>query len=144
MMLLIMTSILAGVVYYCYSTTLLGKYLGVNTPVTTDNLQVEAYNWDALTRLVLNVRNVGTSSLNFATADWFVGGVRMGVSVTNPSGGTCSSTSTVSPNTLCIAALTISGLTVSSGAVYTARVIFSDGSTFSTSLIAGQVTGETG
>jgi hypothetical protein len=143
-MLLIAITIAAGVSYYVYSTKLLGSLEGANGPVTMDNLRIEAYNWDSLNSLLLNVRNIGTNVLNFNSADWFVGGVKMSVSVTNPTGGTCTTNTAVSPGTLCLATATISGLTVNSGIVYVVKIVLRDGAIFSISAIAGQVTGQTG
>jgi len=144
MMLLLMMVVAAGVSYYVYSTNLLGSLEGANGPVTLDNLRIEAYNWASLGSLTLNVRNIGTTVLNLGTADWFVGGVRMSVTITNPTGGTCTTNTAVGPATLCVVTATISGLTVSSGIVYVVKIVLRDSAIFSISAIAGQVTGQTG
>jgi hypothetical protein len=139
-MILLMIVIVAGVLYYSYSAKLLGGLEGVNGPVTMDSLRIEAYNWQCSTtcnQLVLNVRNTGNNLLTMSSAQWFVAGVLQ----TTPS-GSCSGT--LSPGVLCSATVNINGVTVSSGIVYVVKIVLSDGATFSTSAIAGQVTGQTG
>jgi len=143
-LLLIMITVAACVSFYVYSTKLLGSLEAVNPPATMDNVKIEAYNWNNLTSLILNVRNVGTNVLNFGSAHWFVGGVQMSATVTNPAGGTCTTITAIAPGTVCVAKLTISGLAANPGIVYVAKMVLSDGTAFSTLAIAGQVTGQTG
>jgi len=137
-MLLIMITIAAGVSYYVYSTKLLGSLEGANAPVTMDNLRIEAYNWNTVNLLTLNVsiRNVGTNILTISTAHWFVGGIMQTSLAGCPT--------TLSPGAGCTAKITISQLTPASGIVYVVKVVLSDGAIFSASAIAGQVTGQTG
>jgi len=131
---LITIAVVAGVSFYIYSTKLLGSLEGANAPVTMDNLRIEAYNWQTLTSLMLNVRNTGTDVLTMSSAQWFVGGVME----TPPSG--CSTS--LSPGALCVATITVSGFTP--GIVYVVKIVLRDGAIFGTSAIAGQVTGQTG
>jgi hypothetical protein len=133
-LMLITISVVAGVSFYIYSTKLLGSLEGANAPVTMDNLKIEAYDWQTITSLVLNVRNTGTDVLTMSSAQWFVGGVME----TPPSG--CSTN--LSPGVLCVATITVSGF--SPGIVYVVKIVLSDGAIFGTSAIAGQVTGQTG
>ena len=137
-MILIMIAVTAGVLFYVYSTKLLGSLEGANGPVTMDNLRIEAYNWNTpnLLSLSLSVRNVGTNILTISTAQWFVGGIIQ----TNPYG--CPAT--LSPGIGCTENINISQLTPVSGIVYLVKVVLSDGVIFSASAIAGQVTGQTG
>lgn len=139
-----MITVAACVTFYVYSTKLLGSLEGANGPVTMDNLRIEAYNWNTLTSLTLNVRNIGTNVLNIGSAYWFVGGVQMSTSVTNPAGGMCTTLTAVAPGTVCVATVTISGLTPNAGIVYVVKLVLSDGAIFSTLAIAGQVTGQSG
>jgi len=135
-MIVLMVVIVASVLFYTYSTGVLGSLEGANAPVTMDSLRIEAYNWESLNSLVLNVRNTGVNVLTLNTAQWLVAGVLQ----TTVSG--CSVT--LAPGVLCAATITLSGVTVSSGIVYVVKIVLSDGSIFSTLAIAGQVTGETG
>ena len=135
-MIVLMIVIVASVLFYTYSTGLLGSLEAVNPPVTMDSLRIEAYNWESLTSLVLNVRNTGVNTLTMNTAQWLVAGV-----VQSPV-STCGIT--LAPGASCAATITLSGVTVSSGIVYVVKIVLSDGSIFSTLAIAGQVTGETG
>lgn len=138
-MILLMIVVTAGVLFYSYSSNLLGRLQGANPPVTMDNLRIEAYNWQSLGTLVLNVRNVGANVLTMSnaqsSAQWFVAGV-----LQTQSG--CSGT--LSPGVSCAATITITGVTVSNGFVYVVKVVLSDGAIFSASAIAGEVTGQTG
>jgi hypothetical protein len=108
----------------------------VNGPVTMDNLRIEAYNWQTLSSLNVSVRNVGTNMLTMSTAQWFVGGV-----IQTPQSG-CAGT--LSPGVECSVKINISQLTPAAGIVYVIKVVLADGAIFSTSAIAGEVTGQTG
>ena len=135
-MIVLMIVIVGSVLFYSYSEGVLGSLEGANAPVTMDSLRIEAYNWESLNSLVLNVRNTGVNVLTMNTAQWLVAGVVQ----TAVSG--CGVT--LAPGVLCAATITLSGVTVSSGIVYVVKIVLSDGSIFSTLAIAGQVTGETG
>jgi hypothetical protein len=130
-----MLTVTAGVLFYVYSNRVLGNLVNVNLPETMDSLRIEAYNWDNLTSLVLNVRNTGTNILTMTTAQWFVAGVMQ-------TGSGC--TGTLNPGRLCTETIPLSGVTATAGIVYVVKIVLSDGAMFSTSAIAGQVTGQTG
>jgi len=138
-LLLIMIVVVAGVSFYVYSTKLLGSLQGANGPETMDNLRIEAYNWDTLTSLVLNVRNTGTDVLTMSSANWLVNGV---MQPTSSLSGSCSGT--LSPGLSCAETITIPAGSVSAGIVYVVKIVLSDGAVFATSAIAGEVTGQTG
>ena len=134
-----MISVVAGVTFYVYSANLFGRLLGANGPETMDNLRIEAYNWDTLTSLVLNVRNTGTDVLTLSSANWFVGGVMYtGINLS----GSCSTS--LSPGLSCAETITLPSGSVTAGIVYVVKIVLMDGAIFSTSAIAGQVTGQTG
>ena len=135
-MVVLMIVIVGSVLFYSYSEGVLGSLEGANAPVTMDSLRIEAYNWESLNSLVLNVRNTGVNSLTMNTAQWLIAGVLQ----TAVSG--CGVT--LAPGVSCAATITLSGVTVSSGIVYVVKIVLSDGSIFSTLAIAGEVTGETG
>jgi hypothetical protein len=140
-LMLITIAVVAGVSFYIYSTKLLGSLEGANVPETMDNLRIEAYNWQALTptdTLVVNVRNTGTDVLTMSSAQWFVGGVMQ----TTVSLSGCPSS--LSPGALCVATITVSGMTATAGIVYVVKIVLRDGAIFGASVIAGQVTGQTG
>jgi len=143
-LLLIMITVAASVSFYVYSRRIFVSWEAANGPETMDNLRIEAYNWNTLGTLILNVRNIGTNVLNINSADWVVGGVRMTATLSNPTGGTCTAFTAVAPGTLCVATVNLSGLAASAGIVYVVKIVLSDGAIFSTLAIAGQVTGQTG
>ena len=86
-------------------------------------------------RLVLNVRNTRSNVLTISAAQCFVAGV---MQTTIGCGGT------LGPGILCSAMVTISGVTTTTGIVYRVKIVLSDGAMFATSVIAGQVTRQTG
>jgi hypothetical protein len=135
---LILMTITLGVIFYAYSNRILGGLVNVNPPETMDNLRIEAYNWNTPTSyntVNLTVRNIGTNVLTLSSAHWFVGGIMetaVGCSVT------------LSPGISCTAKISITGLTVTYGIVYVVKIVLSDGAIFTTSAIAGQVTGQSG
>lgn len=134
---IIMLTIAAGVLFYIYSNRMFGNLVNINPPETMDSLSIETYNWNSLTSLVLNVRNTGTNILTMTTAQWFVGGA------IQTQGSGC--TGGLSPGMLCTETITpLTGVTPTGGVVYVVKIVLSDGAIFSTSAIAGQVTGETG
>jgi hypothetical protein len=132
-----MITITACVLFYVYANRMLGGIVNVNVPETMDSLKIEAYNWNTLGTLVLNVRNTGTNTLTMTTAQWFVAGAMQ----TNGSG--C--TGTLNPGILCTETINpLTGVTPTAGIVYVVKIVLSDGAIFATSAIAGQVTGQTG
>lgn len=131
-----MITIGAGVLFYVYSNRMLGNLVNVNLPETMDSLRIEAYNWNTLGTLVLNVRNTGANILTMTTAQWFVAGIMQN------NGSGCSGT--LSPGILCTETMPLSGVTPTAGIMYVVKIVLSDGAIFATSAIAGQVTGQSG
>ena len=137
-LLLITISVVACISLYVYSNRLFGTLMGANPPETMDNLRIEAYNWQTLTSLVLNVRNTGTDVLTMRTANWFVGGAPE----TTPPPSGCPAT--LSPGVSCPETITVPPGSVTAGIVYVVKIVLMDGAVFATSAIAGEVTGQTG
>lgn len=133
---LIAITVIGCVSFYVYSTRLLGNFEAANGPETMDTLRIEAYNWNILSRLVLNVRNTGTNVLTMSSANWLVAGVMQASASGCPA--------TLSPGVSCAETITLSGFTATTGIVYVIKIVLSDGAIFATSAIAGQVTGQTG
>jgi hypothetical protein len=137
-LMLIAISVTVCISFYVYSTKIMGSLEGANPPETMDNLRIEAYNWNPVTSLVLNVRNTGTDVLTLNTANWLVNGVMQ------PTGSLSGCPATLTPGTSCAEAINPISGTVTNGIVYVVKIVLSDGAIFATSAIAGQVTGQTG
>ncbi len=138
-LLLIAIAVAAGVLLYVFSIGLMGSLQGSGGQQTKDQLILEAYQWTTVAGPVtLNVRNTGSTTLNLLTASWYLGGIQQATpTITNPTGGTCTTTSAVAPGTSCTVSVAISGLTPVSGVAYVIKIGLADGGIMSYSAIAG-------
>lgn len=144
-LLIICITVSAGTLFAAYASGLMGK---IQPPAAsqpyTEQLSAEYYNWNTLSSLVVDVRNTGVATVNLATADYYLSGVSQTCSscVTNPTGGTCTTTSAVAPGTACTLTLTPSPSgSYSSGIAYVLKIVLTkDGATFTFSIIAGSTT----
>ena len=136
-LLLIAIAIAAGVLLYVFSMGLIGSLQGSGGQQTKDQVIMEAYQWPAGNTLTLNLRNTGATTVNLAAADFYVGGTAVTAAITNPAGGTCSTTNAVAPGTACIATLTIVGASYSAGVAYVIKIGLSDGGVMSYSAVDG-------
>jgi archaellum component FlaG (FlaF/FlaG flagellin family) len=102
---------------------------------TKDQVILEAYDWTTATSLVLNLKNVGSSTVNLAagSADYFVNGNAITSTNVNP----CTGASSIAPGAAaCKVTLTVTALTA--GAAYPVKVVLPDGGVFSYTAIEGQ------
>ena len=137
-LLLIAIAVAAGVLLYVFSIGLIGGLQGTGGQQTKDQLIMEAYNWNTASSLILNVRNTGSTTLNLLGADWYVSGIQITtVGITNPSGGTCTTTTAVGPGTACIITLTVTAASYSTGVGYVIKIGLPDGGVLSYSAIDG-------
>ena len=146
-LLIICITVSAATLFAAYASGLMGK---IQPPVAsqpyTEQFSVEYYNWNTLSSLTFDLRNTGEATVNLATADYYLSGVQQACSsgscVTNPSGGTCTSTSAVAPATACLITLAPSPSgSYSSGIAYVLKIVLTkDGAIFTFSLIAGSYT----
>ena len=137
-LLLIAIAIAAGVLLYVFSMGLIGSLQGTGGQQTKDQLIMEAYQWTTSTSLVLNTRNTGSTSLNLAAADYYLGGVQQTTfAITNPTGGTCTATTAVTPGTACIVTLTLAAASYSAGVAYVLKIGLTDGGIMSYSVVDG-------
>lgn len=137
-MLLITITVSASVIFYVYSSGLLGSLQG-SQPQSgqyANQITLEYYDWTTLTSLNLTLRNVGSGLASIAA--YYVNGVKV-----TPSGG-CTSLTTLNPQTSCAVKLTIpaalNGQTVVPGVAYLVKVVTVDGGIFAYSCVAGQRT----
>jgi len=94
---------------------------------TNEQILLESYNWETATSLILFLRNVGPTPVNFA--DWFINGIPAS------SVAGCSSTLPVGEN--CVATLTVGEGAYSTGESYIIKIVSLDGAVFSFSAIDG-------
>ncbi|MGD0175553.1 MAG: archaellin/type IV pilin N-terminal domain-containing protein [Candidatus Bathyarchaeia archaeon] len=132
-LLLIAIAVAAAVLLYVFSIGLLGSLGSSGGQQTKEQVIMEAYSFSNVAGpLVVTLRNVGSSSENLATADYFVNGVLGTATVTN-----CSS-SAVTPGGSCNVSVALgAGATLISGAAYPFKIVTPTGGVFSYSVIAG-------
>ena len=139
-LLLIAIAIAAGVLLYVFSIGLIGSLQGSGGQQVKDQVIMEAYNWATSGSLVLNLRNTGSTTVNLAIADWYLGGIQL----TTPGSATsCSATPTgnaygnVVPQGSCVVTLTATAASYSSGVAYVVKLSLADGGVMSFSAIDG-------
>jgi len=128
-LLLIAIAIAAGVLLYVFSIGLIGSLQGSGGQQVKDQLIMEAYKWSG-TSLVLNLRNTGSTTINLATATFYV----------NATQATGTPLPTLVPSGFAAVTVTTSGTgfgTFTSGAAYVVKIGLSDGGIFSYSAIYG-------
>ncbi len=137
-LLLIAIAIAAGVLLYVFSMGLIGSLQGSGGQQTKDQLIMEAYQWPAAASgtaagnsLTLNLRDTGASTINIASATWYVGGVQVTCSG-------CSSASALAPGGTYTATLTVTGASYSVGVAYVLKIGLTDGGIMSYGVVAGQ------
>ena len=138
-LLLIAIAIAAGVLLYVFSMGLIGSLQGSGGQQTKDQIIMEAYQWPAGSTLTLNLRNTGATTVDLTKADYYVGGVAMALpgytmNANNPSG--CAA-ATFAPGCGASAAITVAGLTPSSGVAYVVKIGLTDGGVMSYSAVYG-------
>ena len=130
-LLLIAIAVAAAILLYVFSIGLLGSLGSSGGQQTKEQLIMEAYSFPIAGPLAVQVRNVGSASINVGGSDFFINGIKgtlgggcVGATLT-PAGGSCAATVTVS----------LSSLT--SGAAYPLKIVTPDGGVFSYSVIFG-------
>ena len=145
--LLITITVSAAIIFYAYSSNLLGSLTGAQpqSGLYSNQITLEYYDWTTLTTLILTVRNVGTGLANIA--GYYVNGIRPTTTgaCTSISTSVTNSITTLQPQQSCQVTLTIpaalNGQTVLAGVAYVVKVVTRDGGIFSYTCIAGQRTG---
>ena len=132
-LLLIAIAVAAAILLYVFSIGLLGSLGSSGGQQTKDQLIMEGYSFPAPgSSLTILVRNVGSSSLNIAAADFFLNGVK---STGNPT-GSCA-TATLTPTQSCSATVTVTTTSLVSGSSYPFKVVTPDGGVFSYTVVFG-------
>jgi hypothetical protein len=139
-LLLIAIAVAAAVLLYVFSIGLMGSLGSSGGQQTKDQVILEAYDWTTSggTPLILQLKNVGSSTVNLAPgtstvsgADYFVNGI--------PATPTaCTGASSITPGApTCQVSLALTG-TFTPGAAYPVKVVLPDGGVFSYTAITGQ------
>jgi flagellin-like protein len=138
-LLLIAIAVAAAVLLYVFSIGLMGSLGSSGGQQTKDQVILEAYDWTATggLTLVLNLKNVGSSTVNLANAatpgaDYFVNGIAAtatdcpGAAAVAPGAATCSES------------LALGTGTYTPGTAYPVKLVLPDGGVFSYTAIVGQ------
>jgi hypothetical protein len=118
-------AVAAAIITYVWAMGLLGGLMGTGGTQTKEQLILEAYDWKDKGTIIMIVRNVGSTEVNIA-AIYLEGSPLTPATATVSIGGTASYS------------LSASGLTVTSGASYTLKLITATGGTFTFSVVAGK------
>ena len=124
-LLLIAIAVAAAILLYVFAMGLMTSVNTGSVNIFNDQLELESYNWQTPGALVLTLRNIGSTTLNLATADYYVNGQMM-----NSPALVCMSGSTAvnfTPKGVCAVTLTVSLASLNQGQSYPVRVAFSDG-----------------
>jgi len=138
-LLLVCITVSAATLFAAYASGLMGKILNpVTSQPYTEQFSVEYYNWNTLSSLIVDVRNTGVATVNLSTADYFLSGI-----ITTAPTFSCVSPATstaVPPIGACNLTWSVTAGSYSSGIAYVLKIVLTDGSTFTFSLIAGSNT----
>jgi len=128
-LLLIAIAVAAAILLYVFSIGLIGSLGSGGGQQTKEQIIMEAYNFQT-SSLLINLRNVGTASVDLGGADYFLNGVQLGTP-----GGSCAatlapsdhSTATLSPNTASLV----------SGAAHPLKIVTPSGGVFAYTVTYG-------
>jgi flagellin-like protein len=130
-LLLIAIAVAAAILLYVFAIGLLGSLGSSGGQQTKEQLIMEAYSFPTAGGLTMQVRNVGSASVNVGASDFFINGVKGTLS----SG--CSGT-TLTPGQSCQAIVALASYaSLTSGAAYPLKIVTPDGGVFSYSVIFG-------
>jgi flagellin-like protein len=134
-LLLIAIAIAAGVLLYVFSIGLIGSLQGSGGQQVKDQVIMEAYNWQTSGTVTLQLRNTGATTVNLATADFYLNGALVTASI-----GTCVSpavSTSMGPGGACPASLTATAASYTTGVAYVVKIALSDGGVMSYSAVDG-------
>jgi len=130
----------AGTLFAVYASGIMG---GLQSPLPsqpyTEQFSVEDYNWITLGSLIVNVRNTGVVTVNLATADYYLSGIKLTTAPTFSCVSPATSTA-VAPNGACNLTWSLTASSYSSGIMYVLKIVVTNGAKFTFSLIAGSNT----
>jgi hypothetical protein len=99
-----------------------------------DQLIMEAYQWQDPAILTMSLRNTGSTTIDLAAADFYVGGSLQTLTAGTCTGGTFAA---LGPGTACTVSVTLTGRSVTVGVAYVIRISLNDGAVMSYSAVAG-------
>jgi flagellin-like protein len=133
-LLLIAIAVAAGIIVYVYVNSLAGGLTSGGGQQVSDQIAMDAYNFQTLTAPSITVRDVGSTTVTIGTI--FIDGQPATLSGTGTPSGCASGTATISPTTTCQFTLTTSG--ISSGTAHTIKILTTSGGTSIVTIIAGK------
>jgi len=120
------------------SSNINAQYIQQSTTTGPDQIIMEAYNWQTPVSLILQLRNTGATTVNLATADFYLAGQGLTSGASNVSScSNGSSATTMIPGGACTYTITVTGPTYAAGVAYVIRLALADGSVFSYSVVDG-------
>jgi hypothetical protein len=139
-LLVVCITVSAGTLFAAYASGLMGRILNpVTSQPYTEQFSVEYYNWNTLSSLIVDVRNTGVATVNLATADYYLSGIKLTTAPTFSCVSPATSTA-VAPVGVCNLTWSLTAGSYSSGIAYVLKIVLTDGTTFTFSLIAGSNT----
>jgi len=135
-LMLIAITVTAAILLYVFSIGLLGSLGTGGAQQVKEQLIMEGYSFPINSPLVVSIRNVGPSSANIGSADFFIAGVKATPSAP-PSGTSCVGL-TLTPQQSCGVTVTPATYTsLISGASYELKIATPEGGVFAYPIIYG-------
>jgi len=128
-LMLIAIAVSAAVLLYVFSIGLLGNFAGGGGEQASDQVIMEAYNFQLSTLLTVTFKNVGISAIDMSHADYFLNGAPA-----TPGNG-CQLMLAISQS--CSTTLSVANANLASGMSYPLRVVSPDGGMFAYSVTYG-------
>jgi flagellin-like protein len=133
-LLLIAIAVAAGIIVYVYVNSLAGGLTQGGGQQVSDQLDMDAYNFNLLTAPVITVRDVGSSTITVSAI--FLDGQLATISGTGTPSGCATGTASIAPTTTCQFTLMTSGIT--SGTAHIVKILDTTGGTAVITIIAGK------
>jgi flagellin-like protein len=138
-LLVVCITVSAGTLFAAYASGVMGRLQSTVSQPYTEQFSAEYYNWNTLTSLIVDVRNTGVATVNLATADYYLSGIKLTTAPTFSCVSPATSTA-VAPTGACQLTWSLTAGSYSSGLAYVLKIVLTDGTTFTFSLIAGSNT----
>jgi len=133
-LLLIAIAVAAGIIVYVYVNSLAGGLTQGGGQQVSDQLQMDAYNFNTLGTPAFTIRDVGSGSIAISTI-FYDGAVATLSGTGTPSG--CATGTSISPTGTCVITLTVSPA-ATSGTAHTVKILDTTGGTAVITIVAGR------
>jgi hypothetical protein len=132
-LLLIAIAVASGIIVYVYVNSLAGGLTSGGGSQVSDQVSMDAYNFQNLALPVVTVRDVGSGTVSISNI--FIDGHIATLSGTGTPAG-CATGTAITPTSTCQIILSTSGIT--SGTSHTVKILLTDGGTGVMTIIAGR------